>query len=75
MRDFDELSLTPVKLLGAEDVRRLREASDISQAVLARILNVTTSTVGQWERGCKKPSGSALKLLSLLQSKGLSTIL
>lgn len=75
MRKFDELCLTPVEELSGEDIKGLRESSGVSQAVLARILNVTTSTVGQWEREEKKPTGSALKLLSLVRSKGLSAVL
>lgn len=75
MRHFDELCLTPVDPMDADEIRRLREASGVSQAVLARVLNVTTSTIGQWERGEKKPSGSALKLLALVRSKGLGAVL
>lgn len=75
MRKFDELCLTPVEELSGEDIKGLRESSGVSQAVLARILNVTTSTVGQWEREEKRPTGSALKLLSLVRSKGLSAVL
>ncbi len=75
MRRFDDLCLTPVQPLNANDIRLLRESSGVSQAVLARILNVTTSTVGQWERGEKRPTGSALKLLALMQSRGLGAVL
>lgn len=75
MRKFDELCLTPVVEMAANDIKGLRELSGVSQAVLARILNVTTSTVGQWERGEKKPTGSALKLLALIRAKGVGTVL
>jgi len=75
MRKFDELCLTPVEEFSGEDIKGLRESTGVSQAVLARILNVTTSTVGQWEREEKRPTGSALKLLSLVRSKGLSAVL
>ncbi len=75
MRKFDELCLTPVQPLEADDIREIREASGVSQAVLARVLNVTTSAVGQWERGEKKPTGSALKLLTLVRSKGIGAVL
>ena len=74
MRQFDELCLTPIKQMDARDIRELRDVTGVSQAVLARILNVTVSTVGQWERGEKKPTGSALKLLALMQSKGVGTV-
>jgi putative transcriptional regulator len=75
MRQFDELCLTPIKQMDAGDIRGLREVAGVSQAVLARILNVTVSTVGQWERGEKKPTGSALKLLALMQTKGVGAVL
>lgn len=75
LRQFDEVCLTPVALMEAEDIRDLRESVGVSQAVLARILNVTTSTVGQWERGEKRPSGAALKLLALMRTKGVSAVL
>jgi len=75
MRTFDELCLTPVVPMDADSIRNLRESSGVSQAVLARIMNVTTSTVGQWERGEKKPAGSALKILALIRSKGVGAVL
>ncbi len=75
MREFDELCLTEIEAMGPQDIRRLRDTVGVSQAVLARVLNVTPNAVGQWERGEKKPTGSALKLLSLIRHKGLQTIL
>lgn len=75
MRKFDEMCLTPVRPMEAKDIRDLREEAGVSQAVLARVLNVTTHAVGQWERGEKKPSGPSLKLLALLREKGLSAVL
>ena len=74
MREFDETCLTPVAPFSPEDVRALRERENASQAVLARHLNVTVSSVGQWERGEKRPAGAALKLLSLVKAKGLDAI-
>jgi len=75
MREFDELCLTVVEPLDPNQIREVRESAGVSQAVFARTLNVTVSSVGQWERGEKKPSGSALKLLSLARKKGLQAIL
>lgn len=75
MRKYDRLCLTEVPPMGPDDIRDLRESVGVSQAVLARVLNVTTSSVGQWERGEKKPTGSAMKLLALARAKGLAAIL
>lgn len=75
MRRFDVACLTPVEPMPPEGIRQIREASHMSQAVFAKALNVTTSLVSKWERGDAKPGGSSLKLLSLVQHKGIETIL
>lgn len=74
MRRFDESCLTPVHEFTAEEIRALREREEVSQKVFALYLNVTKDSVSQWERGQKKPAGPTLKLLSLVQRKGLSAI-
>jgi len=35
---------------------------------------VTVSLISQWERGEKEPRGPSLKLLTLVQKKGLEAI-
>ena len=45
-----------------------------SQAVFARYLNVTTGLTSQWERGEKRPPGSSLKLLNLVNRRSLAAI-
>ena len=74
LRRFDALCLTPVEPLDAQAIRALRERERVSQAVLARHLNVTTGLVSQWERGEKRPSGASLKLLTLARQNGLAAI-
>jgi putative transcriptional regulator len=74
MRDIEVFCLTKVEVLSGEDIQALREREGISQAVLARHLNVGTKLVSDWERGAKRPSGPSLKLLALVRAKGLDTI-
>ena len=74
MRDIEAFCLTKVEALSGEDIQALREREGISQAVLARHLNVGTKLVSDWERGAKRPSGPSLKLLVLVRTKGLDTI-
>lgn len=74
MKAFDEMCLTPVKELSAEQIRRIRLREKASQAVFARYLNVTTGLVSQWERGAKRPRGASLKLLTLVAKKGLQAV-
>ena len=74
MRDFNASCLTPVEDLSPEDIIQLRKRAGVSQAVFASYLNVTVSLVSQWERGEKHPRGPSLKLLSLVQKKGLDAV-
>ena len=74
MRRFDELCLARVDELSPKEIQSLRERENVSQAVLARHLNVTTGLISQWERGERRPSGPALTLLALIKRKGLDVL-
>jgi putative transcriptional regulator len=74
MREFDALCLPPLRAYSAEDVRRLRARTRASQSVFAAYLNVGKTTVAAWEQGTKKPSGTAAKLLDLVERKGLDVL-
>ena len=66
MREMDRLCLPPRPDYGGSEVRRIRAATRMSQPVFARLLGVDKSAVAQWERGAKRPSGPALRLLEVL---------
>lgn len=74
MREFDEACLTPVDALAPDEIKAIRMRECISQSVFARYLNVSKNLVSDWERGIKKPGGPALRLLTVIQKKGLETI-
>ena len=74
MRHFDESCLTPVEKLAPAEIKAIREEANASQTVFARYLNVSPLMVSEWERGEKSPSGSTLKLLTLVKKKGLQSI-
>jgi putative transcriptional regulator len=52
----------------------VRTKTKASQAVFAAVLNVGPTTVAAWEQGTKKPSGPAVKLLDLVERKGLGAL-
>ncbi|MEI7669121.1 MAG: DNA-binding transcriptional regulator [Pseudomonadota bacterium] len=74
MRRFDESCLTPIHQFSAEELRALREREEVSQSVFANYLNVTTDYISKCERGERKPQGGTLKLLLLVERKGLEAI-
>lgn len=59
----------------AKEIRALREQAAISQAVFAKCLNVTPDYVSKLERGAKRPTGSTLVLLNVIQRNGIELIL
>ncbi|MHB8483744.1 MAG: helix-turn-helix domain-containing protein [Nitrospiria bacterium] len=75
MREYDALCLVPIPDYSSAKIRKLREHYQISQAVLAAIFNTSLSTIRQWEIGDKHPSGPSLKLLNLLERKGLEALI
>lgn len=75
MREYEALCLAPVPTYSSRRIRGLRARHRLSQAVFASVLNTSLSTVRQWEIGEKRPSGPSLKLLHLLDRKGLASLI
>lgn len=74
MRHFDETCLSVPAAFAPAEIKQLRERHQLSQPVFARYLNISESTIEKWEAGTKKPSGSALKLLAVVQKHGLDVL-
>lgn len=71
MREFDLLCLPPITRLQPDEIKRIRESTRVSQAVFASLLNTSVYTIQKWESGAKKPTGTALKLLHMVDKKGI----
>ena len=74
MREFDLLCLPKIEKLEPQKIKAIRETAQVSQAVFAALLNTSVSTVQKWEIGQKRPSGTALKLLHIVEKRGLDAI-
>lgn len=74
MREYDDLCLDSIPEFNAKEIKRIREQAHVSQPVFARYLNTSESTVQKWETGQKKPSGMALRLLSVIEKHGLAVL-
>jgi putative transcriptional regulator len=53
------------KPLKPADIRALRASLNASQALLARLLNVSSNAVESWEQGIREPRQATLKLLHI----------
>ena len=59
----------PVKPIKPKDIVAIREQLAVSQSVFAQLLNVPKVTAISWEKGRRKPTGAALRLLDLVRKK------
>ena len=75
MDKYEALCVPTVTDYTPEQIKTLRERYRISQAVLASMLNTSLSTVQKWEIGEKHPGGPSLKLLNILDRKGLEVMI
>jgi putative transcriptional regulator len=62
------IEVTPISI-NADDIKSIRKSLGVSQAVFAKLLNVSISAVRQWEQNLRKPSGSTMVLLELLKKE------
>lgn len=74
MRDFDALCLPEIPKYSAAQIKEIRIRCKASQAVFAKYMNISPSALRKWEIGDKTPSGIALKLLNLIDRKGLDAL-
>ena len=74
MREFDALCLPPVQHYTAVQIKRIRTANKASQTVFAAYLNISKSTIQKWEQGLKSPNGPSLKLLNMVDQRGIEAL-
>lgn len=55
----------PPSPMSRSEIVQLRQELNCSQAVFARLLNVSLKTVQAWEQGVREPGDAALKLLTI----------
>ena len=58
----------PVKAMPARAIRALRLQLGCTQLEFASLLNVPPITAISWEKGTRKPSGAALRLLAIAKN-------
>jgi putative transcriptional regulator len=61
--------------LTGPDIRAIREHAHVSQAYLAKFLNLTVDHVSKLERGAARPTGALLAILNVIRRKGLEAIM
>ncbi len=75
LRELEQLCIPSAEPMNAKEIKKLRLRCKTSQAIFAAYLNTSVSTVQKWEQGQKQPGGAALRLLNIIDQKGLDSIL
>jgi putative transcriptional regulator len=74
LRMLGKDALPKVERMSPSQIVAVRERTGVSQAVMAVFLNVAVSTISQWERGERHPTGAALKLLHVVKQNGFEVL-
>ncbi len=75
MKNIEKLCLPEIKEFAPGEIISIRRKFKLSQAALARVFNISPSTVQKWEQGNKKPAGASKKLLDIINRKGLEALI
>ena len=75
IRQFNKIKYPRPRHYTRTQVIKIRKKLRVSQAVFARLLNASESTVKKWEIGEKEPGGANCRLLQIFENKGLEVLL
>ena len=62
-----KVTIEPVKIYAAGDIKRIRNATGMSQRLFAGYIGVSVKTVEAWETGTNHPSGAASRILNMFE--------
>jgi len=66
--------IQPVKKYDNAQIRRIRNSVGMTQALFASYMGVSCKTVEAWENGVNHPTGSACRLISMLESRAFEKL-
>lgn len=61
------VTIVPVKEYEADEIKAIRKSTGLSQKLFAGYMGVSDKTVEAWETGKNRPSGTASRLLSMME--------
>jgi putative transcriptional regulator len=72
--ELEQLDIPEAKMFSPKQIKQIRDRARVSQGVFAAILNVNPSTVQKWEQGKVRPQNAALRLLNIIDAKGIDVL-
>lgn len=61
------VTVVPVKDYSAEEVKKIRKSTGMTQKFFAEYMGVSEKTVEAWEAGTNRPSGPSSRMLSMME--------
>lgn len=61
------ISIEPLAHYTAEDIKRIRMSTDLTQRMFASFMGVSVKTVEAWESGRNRPEGPACRILAMIE--------
>jgi len=74
LHEFETICCKQVPTYKPEQIKRIRMKNKLSQKIFANYLNLSPTTIDKWETGKSKPRNTSLKLLHLVERKGISIL-
>lgn len=66
--------IQPVKKYDNTEIKQIRTSVDMTQLLFAKYMGVSSKTVEAWEKGTNHPTGTACRLISMLENKTFETL-
>jgi len=65
------LEIAPVESFNAQEIKRIRQSTGLTQKTFALFMGVSVKTVEAWESGRNHPEGSSCRMLTLTKNDPL----
>ena len=66
--------IQPVKNYDNKQIREIRNSVGMTQILFADYMGVSCKTVEAWEKGTNHPTGTACRLISMLENRTFETL-
>ena len=66
--------IQPVKKYDNTQIKRIRTSVGMTQVLFADYMGVSSKTVEAWEKGTNHPTGTACRLISMLENKSFENL-
>ena len=66
--------IQPVKKYNNTQIKQIRNSIGMTQVLFADYMGVSSKTVEAWEKGTNHPTGTACRLISMLENKTFETL-